>query len=84
MCVRRSHVCTMTHRGLLGTLLGSRSTLAESMARRSGSVKSAQNVMQFNQTGKPTLEFVAQESIDVIAALFSLGKDSFTTHRAFC
>jgi hypothetical protein len=64
----------MTHQGLLGTLQGSRSTLAESMVRRSGSVKSAQNVMQFNQTGKLTLKFVAQESIDVIAVLFFLGK----------
>jgi len=64
----------MTHQGLLGTLQGSRSTLAESMVRRSGSVRSAQNVMQFNQTGKLTLKFVAQESIDVIAVLFFLGK----------
>jgi len=30
--------------------------------------------MQFNQTGKLTLKFVAQESIDVIAVLFFLGK----------
>ncbi|KAJ6361646.1 hypothetical protein OIU78_002137 [Salix suchowensis] len=52
---------------------GSRSTLAESTVRRSGSVKSAQNVMRFNQTGKLTLKFVARESIDVIVALFFLG-----------
>ena len=74
MCAQNQIVSTMIHQGLLGTLQGSRSTLAESTVRRSGSVKSAQNVMRFNQTGKLTLKFVAQESIDVIVALFSLGK----------
>jgi hypothetical protein len=83
MCVQRLHACTMTHQGLLGTLQGSRSTLAESMVRRSGSVKSAQNVMQFNQTGKLTLKFVAQESIDVIAVLFFLGKYYYNIQFSF-
>uniref|UniRef100_A0A2P2M5K9 Zinc finger protein NUTCRACKER-like isoform X2 n=1 Tax=Rhizophora mucronata TaxID=61149 RepID=A0A2P2M5K9_RHIMU len=45
------------------------------MVRRSGSVKSAQSVMPFNQIAKLTPSFVAQESIDATVEPFSPGKN---------
>lgn len=74
MFVQKLHVCTMIHQGLSEILQESRSTSAENMARRSGNVKSAQNAMPFNQTGKLIPRLAAQESIDVIVEPFSLGK----------
>lgn len=75
MYVPNPHVFTMIHQGLSGISLGSRSTLAESMVRRSGNVKSAQSDMPFNQIGKHTPRFVAQESINATAENFSPGKN---------
>lgn len=72
MSVLSPHVFIMIHQGLLGTSLGLRSTLAESMVKKSGNVKSALRNMQFNQIGKLTPRFVAQESINVTAENFSL------------
>lgn len=74
MYVQRKHVCTMIHQGHLGTSQESRSTFQGSMAKRSGSVKSVQSVMQFNLIGKLTPRFVALKSIDVIVEPFSLGE----------
>lgn len=80
MCARSLHACTMTQLGLLETSRESRSTFAESMVRRSGSVKSVPSGMLFNQTGKLTPRFVAQESIDVTVEPFSPGKQKGTTY----
>lgn len=73
MCAQSLHVYTMTLQGLLETSQESRSTFPESMGRRSGNVKSAPSVMLFNQIGRLTPRFVAQESIDVIVEPFSPG-----------
>jgi hypothetical protein len=67
-------VCNKTHLGLSVTSLESRNTTHESTARRSGSVKSARNDMQFNPTGKLIRRSVAHANTDVIAALYSPGE----------
>lgn len=69
MSVLSPHVFIMIHQGLLGTSLGLRSTLAESMVKKSGNVKSALRNMQFNQIGKLIVRFAALESIDATVAL---------------
>ena len=48
---------------------GSRSTSAESTARRSGNVTSAPRSTLFNRIGRLTLRFAAPESTNVIVAL---------------
>ena len=63
----------MILQGLWETSLGLRSTTLASTARRSGSAKSAQRNMPFNQIGRLILRLVAPENIDVTVALSSLG-----------
>lgn len=76
MCALSPLVFITTLQGHLGISQGSRSTFAESMERRSGSVTSAPRSMLFNLIGKLTPKPVVQESIDVTVEPFSPGESS--------
>ncbi|KAK6161960.1 hypothetical protein DH2020_001801 [Rehmannia glutinosa] len=71
----------------LGDLTGIKNTSRENMERKNGNVKNAQNVMLFNLIGKLIPRFVVLVSIVVIVVPFfqyTVWRDSFITHRAFC
>lgn len=81
MCAQRQAVCTMTHQGRWEISLGSRSTFAESMERRSGNATNARRSMLFNQIGKRIPRLVALESIDVTVVPFSQGNSTIISRK---
>lgn len=70
---RRTHASTMTLPELLETSPASRSTSAENMERRNGSVTSAPRNTQSNLTGKLTPKPVELENTNVIVVPYSPG-----------
>lgn len=71
----RPAVCTMTHHGHSATWPGSRSTLAASMVKRSGSARNAPRSMRFSPTGRRIQRSVAPGSTAVTAARSSPGME---------
>lgn len=74
MFAQNQLVFIITHQGLLGISLESRSIFVENMGKRSISVRNAQRFMLFNLIGRLTPRLVELESIDVIVEPFSPGK----------
>ena len=72
-CARRRPVFITIHRGLWETSQASRNTSAESMERRSGSVRSAPSAMRCSRTGRLIQKLVAPGSTNAIVGLYSQG-----------
>ena len=83
MCVQNLRVSTTTLQEHLVTSLALKSTSAESTARRSGNVISAQRNTLFSLTGKPTQKSVVQGNTNVTVVPFFQGSYTSKTSTSY-